>query len=82
VSETPPSPPSNGSPEPEQRPRFSTEGQKRALGALFLLLSLTFLGIGVAAGTAAVDRPSLVVVATAAIAVAIWLGTLAYRALR
>ena len=55
---------------------------RRALGALFLVLALAFAGIAAAAGSAATREPSLVVIATAAGALALWLGALAFRALR
>ena len=51
--------------------------QRRALGALFLLLFLFFAGITWAAAVAAVWP-----VALAAAALALWLGTLALSALR
>ena len=50
--------------------------QRRALGALFLVLAVAFVGIAVAAGDAGVW-----VVALAAGALGIWLGSLAVRAL-
>ncbi|MDQ2983223.1 MAG: hypothetical protein M3R70_04770 [Actinomycetota bacterium] len=58
------------------------EGHRRALGALFFVLAIVFLGIAVEAGAAARDTPGLVVVATAAAAIALWLGSLAYRSWR
>jgi hypothetical protein len=51
--------------------------QRRALGALFLVLAALFAGIGVAALGARVY-----VVAFAAGVLAIWLGSMAARALR
>jgi hypothetical protein len=51
--------------------------QRRALGALFLLLAALFAGIAVAAVAARVW-----VVAFAAIVLAAWLGGMAVRALR
>ena len=62
--------------------RFPRLSQHRALGALFILLAVGFAGIAAAAaasGAAAVVR---VVIALAAAALAIWLGSLAARALR
>jgi hypothetical protein len=51
--------------------------QRRALGALFLALALAFAGIALAAGWAA----QWVIVAAAA-ALALWMASLAARALR
>ena len=56
--------------------------QRRALGALFLVLALGFLGVAAAAASAGRDTPGLFVVAAAAAAIALWLGSLALRALR
>ena len=56
--------------------------QRRALSALFLLLSLALLGIAAAAADAARHEAALVVIALAGAALAVWLGTLAVRALR
>jgi hypothetical protein len=57
-------------------------GQRRALGALFLVLSLALAGVAWAAADAALDEPVLAVIAVAAGSLALWLATLAYRALR
>ena len=51
--------------------------QRRALGALFLVLALGFAGITVAAA-----RAEQWVIAAASAALAAWLGGLALRALR
>jgi membrane protein YdbS with pleckstrin-like domain len=51
--------------------------QRRALGALFLLLAVAFAGIAFAAGTA---KEWIIVAAAAAIAV--WMAGLAARGLR
>jgi len=56
--------------------------QRRALGALFMLLALGFAGIAAAAAASGAAAPVRVVVALAAAALAIWLGSLAARALR
>ena len=56
--------------------------QRRALGALFLVLAAIFAGIAVAAVDAALVRGSLWIVALAAAAIALWLGGLAAGALR
>jgi hypothetical protein len=52
------------------------------MGALFLVLSLALLGVAAAAADAARHEGALVVIALAAAALAVWLGTLALRALR
>jgi hypothetical protein len=57
-------------------------GQRRALGALFLVLALMLAGIATAAADAARHEARLVVIAFAAGALALWLGLLAFRALR
>ena len=57
--------------------------QRRALGALFLVLALALAGIAVRAGGAAAnDQPGLWVIAVAAGVIALWLALLAFRALR
>ena len=50
--------------------------------ALFLFLSAAFAGVAYAAGRAAQDRPGLWAVVVATVALALWLGGLALRALR
>jgi hypothetical protein len=57
-------------------------GQRRALGALFLVLALTLAGVATAAADAARDETGLAVIAFAAGALALWLGLLSFRALR
>jgi hypothetical protein len=57
-------------------------GQRRALGALFLVLALALLGVAATAADAARDIPGLWVVAAAAAAIALWLASLAFRSLR
>jgi hypothetical protein len=57
-------------------------GQRRALGALFLVLALMLAGIATAAADAARHEARLLVIAFAAGALALWLGLLAVRALR
>jgi hypothetical protein len=57
-------------------------GQRRALGALFLVLALTLAGVATAAADAARHEARLLVIAFAAAALALWLGLLAFRALR
>jgi hypothetical protein len=56
--------------------------QRRALGALFLLLALGMAGIAFAAGYGAHNVTAGWIIAIAAGALAVWLGSLAYRALR
>jgi hypothetical protein len=56
--------------------------QRRALGALFLVLALVLAGIAAAAADAARHEAGLAVIAFAAGALAVWLGLLAFRALR
>ena len=53
--------------------------QRRALGALFLLLAVMFAGIAFAAAAAG---GGAWVVAVAAAAIGVWIGTLSFRALR
>jgi hypothetical protein len=57
-------------------------GQRRALGALFLVLALMLAGVATAAADAARHEARLVVIAFAAGALALWLALLAFRALR
>ena len=56
--------------------------QRRALGALFALLGVGFLGIASAAAYGARHQAAGWAVALAAFALALWLLSLAYRALR
>jgi hypothetical protein len=53
--------------------------RRRSLGGLFILLAAGFLGIGVYAASAG---GAAWVIALAAAALAVWMGELAYRALR
>jgi hypothetical protein len=55
--------------------------RRPSLGILFLFLAAAFAGVTFAAVRAARDHPGLWVVAAAAAVLAIWLGTLALRAL-
>src|ERR671930_2509658 len=57
-------------------------GQRRALGALFLVLALALAGVAAAAADAARNEAGLAVIAFAAAALALWLALLAFRALR
>jgi len=56
--------------------------QRRALGALFLVLAVAFAGVGYAALTSDAGQARRIVVAAAAAALAVWLATMAARALR
>jgi hypothetical protein len=56
--------------------------QRRALGALFLVLAALFAGVAVAAFQAARDQPGVWVVALAAAILAAWLASMAFRAWR
>src|SRR3982751_4781702 len=56
--------------------------QRRALGALFLLLAVGFAGIAFAAGYGARNVGAGWVIALAALALAVWFGSMAFRALR
>ena len=56
--------------------------QRRALGALFLLLAIGFAGIAFAAGYGARDVGAGWVIALAAVALAVWFASMAFRALR
>jgi hypothetical protein len=53
-----------------------------ALGALFLVLSVAFVGIAAAAAEAVDTNKGLIVVVVAAGAIAVWLFSLAVRNLR
>jgi hypothetical protein len=59
-----------------------TRPKRRGLGALFLLLAVGFAGIAVAALGSDAGQVRRLVVALAAGALAVWLATLAVRALR
>jgi hypothetical protein len=56
--------------------------QRRALGALFALIAIFFVGIAVTAFEAAQDEPLIFVIVIAAGALALWMGSMAVRALR
>ncbi|HEY5660267.1 MAG TPA: hypothetical protein VIR59_05740 [Gaiellaceae bacterium] len=56
--------------------------QRRALGALFLLLALLMAGIAFAAAYGANNAAAGWIIALAAAALAVWLASLALRALR
>ena len=56
--------------------------QRRALGALFLLLALALAGVAAAAVYGARDEGVGWGIAFAAAALAVWLGSMAFRSLR
>ena len=56
--------------------------QRRALGALFLLLAIGMAGIAFAAADGARNVGAGWVIALAAAVLAVWLATMAFRALR
>jgi hypothetical protein len=56
--------------------------QRRALGALFSLLAIGFAGIAFAAAFGAGRQAAGWTIAFAAAALAVWLATMAFRALR
>ncbi len=56
--------------------------QRRALGALFALLAVAFAGVAYAAVSSDAGQARRIVVAAAAVALAVWLATMAARALR
>jgi len=56
--------------------------QRRALGTLFLLLSLAFAGVAYSALSSDAGQARRIVVAVAAAALAVWLATMAARAFR
>jgi hypothetical protein len=56
--------------------------RRSSLGVLFLFLAAAFAGVAFAAGRAAQDRPGLWAVVAGAAALALWLATMAFRALR
>jgi hypothetical protein len=62
--------------------RAAANRQRRALGALFALLALAFAGIVYAVLSSDAGVAVRVVIAAAAGALAVWLGSLAARALR
>jgi len=61
---------------------FRRTSQQRALGALFILLAFGFAGIAAAALASGAKASVRVLIAVAAGALAVWLGSLAARALR
>lgn len=56
--------------------------QRRALGALFALIAIFFVGIAATALEAAQDEPLIFVIVIAAGALALWMGSMAVKALR
>ena len=56
--------------------------QRPALGALFSLLAVAFAGVAFAAGYGAGGEAGRWIIAFAAAALAVWLGSMAFRAFR
>jgi hypothetical protein len=56
--------------------------QRRSLGALFALLALALAGIAFESARGAGGSAGRWIVAVAAAAIAVWLGSMAWRALR
>jgi hypothetical protein len=56
--------------------------QRRAMGALFSFLAIGFVGVAFAAAYGAGTEIRRWVIVVAAVALAVWLGTMAFRALR
>jgi Na+-transporting NADH:ubiquinone oxidoreductase subunit NqrE len=56
--------------------------QRKALGALFALIAVFFVGITVTAFDAARDQSWIWVIVFAAGALALWMASMAFRALR
>jgi hypothetical protein len=60
----------------------AASSQRRALGALFLVLALGFAGVAATAAAAVGRQRGLVAVVIGGVALALWLGSLAFRMLR
>jgi hypothetical protein len=60
----------------------SRVSQRRALGTLFALLAIAFAGVAYAALSSDAGGARRLVIAAAAAALAVWLATMAARALR
>jgi hypothetical protein len=56
--------------------------QRRAMGALFSFLAIGLVGVAFAAAYGAGTEIRRWVIVVAAVALAVWLGTMAFRALR
>jgi hypothetical protein len=56
--------------------------QRRVLGALFTVLAVGLAGIAYAAARGAAGAAGRWIIAAAAAALAVWLGSMAFRALR
>ena len=56
--------------------------QRPALGALFALLAIAFAGVAFAAGYGAGGEAGRWIIALAAAVLAVWLGSMAFRAFR
>jgi hypothetical protein len=61
---------------------FAVKSQRKVLGALFILLACGFAGIAAAALASGATASVRILIAVAAASLAIWLGSLAARALR
>jgi hypothetical protein len=57
-------------------------GQRRALGTLFALLALALAGVAFESARSAGGSAGRWIIAFAAAAIAVWLATLSFRALR
>jgi hypothetical protein len=64
------------------REGFGLLKQRRALGALFLLLAIGFAGIAFAAAWGARNVGAGWIIAVAAVALAAWFASMAFRALK
>jgi Na+-transporting NADH:ubiquinone oxidoreductase subunit NqrE len=61
---------------------MAAPSQRRALGVLFALIAIFFVGIAATAFEAARDEAWIWVIVLAAGALALWMGSMAFRALR
>ena len=61
---------------------MAAPSQRRALGALFLVLALGFAGVAATAAAAVGRQGGLIAVVIGGVALALWLGSLAFRMLR
>jgi hypothetical protein len=66
----------------ERRRTSERSSNRRALGALFAVLTLALAGIATAAAWGAGGAAGRWIVAAAAAALAVWLGAMAFRALK
>jgi Na+-transporting NADH:ubiquinone oxidoreductase subunit NqrE len=61
---------------------MAAPSQRRALGVLFALIAIFFVGIAATAFEAARDEAWIWVIVLAAGTLALWMGSMAFRALR